>query len=78
MANFEYIDNVDDHAAAVEEAKRQSIANKDNATNSERTSYWEDLLKERYEVHQSEEFAALGKRKRSRKQVFPNAPLSLK
>ncbi|XXG40563.1 hypothetical protein AAC387_Pa01g1247 [Persea americana] len=69
VANFEYIDNVDDHAAAVEEAKRQSIANKDNATNSERTSYWEDLLKERYEVHQSEEFAALGKRKRSRKQI---------
>lgn len=71
VANFEYIDKVDDNATAVEEASRQSIANKDNATNSERANYWEDLLKERYEVHQIEEFAALGKRKRSRKQVFP-------
>lgn len=67
VANFEYIDEVAQAAAAEEEDKKQSSANKSNAVNS--ASYWEDLLKERYDVHQLEELSSLGKRKRSRKQM---------
>jgi len=39
------------------------------ASSYERTNYWEELLKDKYEVHKVEEFNALGKGKRSRKQV---------
>lgn len=45
------------------------MENKAAVNNSERTSYWEELLRDRYEVHKIEEFNALGKGKRSRKQV---------
>lgn len=68
MANFEYIEEVE--AAAEEEAQKLAAENKSSMSNSERSSYWEELLRDRYEVHKVEEFNALGKGKRSRKQVF--------
>ena len=43
---------------------------KTTTTNSERASFWEDLLRDKYEVHKVEEFNAMGKGKRSRKQVY--------
>ncbi|KAH9798850.1 CHD3-type chromatin-remodeling factor PICKLE [Citrus sinensis] len=67
VANFEYIEEVE--AAAEEEAQKLAAENKSSMSNSERSSYWEELLKDRYEVHKVEEFNALGKGKRSRKQM---------
>ncbi|XP_010525929.1 PREDICTED: CHD3-type chromatin-remodeling factor PICKLE-like [Tarenaya hassleriana] len=67
VANFEYID--EGEAAAQEEAQRLAAESKSLIGNSDRTSFWEELLKDKYEVHQAEEFNALGKRKRSRKQM---------
>ncbi|KAF7149908.1 hypothetical protein RHSIM_Rhsim02G0208200 [Rhododendron simsii] len=64
VANFEYIDEV--QAAAEEQARKASIEN--TTTYSERANYWEDLLKDKYEVNKVEEFNAMGKGKRSRKQ----------
>lgn len=68
MANFEYIDEAE--AGVEEEAPGPSGENKATVNNSERASYWEDLLKDRYEVHKVEEFNSMGKGKRSRKQVL--------
>ncbi|KAI3737951.1 hypothetical protein L2E82_27969 [Cichorium intybus] len=66
VANFEYIDE----ASKMEEEIQEPIAeDKSAATNPERSSYWEELLKDRYEVHKVEEFNSLGKGKRSRKQM---------
>lgn len=56
-------------AAEEEEAQMASTENKTAVNNSERASYWEELLRNRYEVHKTEEFNAMGKGKRSRKQV---------
>ncbi|XAR71032.1 DNA helicase [Bertholletia excelsa] len=67
VANFEYIDEVE--AAAAEEAQKASFENKTTTNNSERAGYWEELLRDRYEVHKIEEFNAMGKGKRSRKQM---------
>ncbi|KAI7995163.1 CHD3-type chromatin-remodeling factor PICKLE [Camellia lanceoleosa] len=67
VANFEYIDEVE--AAAEEEAQKASTESKPTINNPERASYWEELLKDRYEVHKVEEFNAMGKGKRSRKQM---------
>ncbi|KAL9226735.1 hypothetical protein vseg_002510 [Gypsophila vaccaria] len=67
VANFEYIDEIE--AAAEEEALKIAAEAKRNTNNSERTTYWEDLLKDKYEVHKVEEFNSLGKGKRSRKQM---------
>ncbi|KAF9614280.1 hypothetical protein IFM89_017081 [Coptis chinensis] len=67
VANFEYIDEVE--AAAEEEAKKESLVNKTTSNNSDSKNYWEDLLRERYEEQKIEEFTALGKGKRSRKQM---------
>ncbi|PIA60920.1 hypothetical protein AQUCO_00300438v1 [Aquilegia coerulea] len=67
VANFEYIDEVE--AAAEEEAKKASMMNKTAASNSESRNFWEELLRDRYEEHRVEEFTALGKGKRSRKQM---------
>ncbi|CAK7353888.1 unnamed protein product [Dovyalis caffra] len=67
VANFEYIEEVE--AAAEEEAQKAAMETKSTVTNSERTNYWEELLKDSYEVHKVEEFNALGKGKRSRKQM---------
>ncbi|XP_026427276.1 CHD3-type chromatin-remodeling factor PICKLE-like [Papaver somniferum] len=67
VANFEYIDEV--QAAAEAEAQKASMLNKPAASNTETKVYWEDLLKDRYEEHKVEEFTAMGKGKRSRKQM---------
>ncbi|KAL7187272.1 hypothetical protein ACSBR1_037354 [Camellia fascicularis] len=67
VANFEYIDEVE--AAAEEEARKASTENKTTTNNPDRASYWEELLKDRYEVHKVEEFNAMGKGNRSRKQM---------
>lgn len=67
VANFEYIDEAE--AAAQKEARRAMEENKKSTNNSDRTSYWEELLRDKYEVHKIEEFNALGKGKRSRKQM---------
>lgn len=68
MANFEYIDEAESRME--EEIEEPLAENKSAANNVERSSYWEELLKDRYEVHKIEEFNSMGKGKRSRKQVF--------
>jgi chromodomain-helicase-DNA-binding protein 4 len=68
VANFEYIDKVE--AVAEEEPQKENMDNKPSVSNPEKSSYWEELLRDRYEVHKVEEFNALGKGKRSRKQVL--------
>ncbi|CAL5332035.1 unnamed protein product [Camellia sinensis] len=67
VANFEYIDEVE--AAAEEEARKASTENKTTTNKSDRASYWEELLKDIYEVQKVEEFNAMGKGNRSRKQM---------
>ena len=67
MANFEYIEEAE---SRVEEEIQEPLAeNRSGANNVEKASYWEELLKDRYEVHKIEEFNSMGKGKRSRKQV---------
>ena len=75
MANFKYIDEAE--AAAKEEAQKAAAEAKSTINNSDRSTYWEDLLKDRYEVHKVEEFNSLGKGKRSRKQVFLRSLISI-
>lgn len=67
VANFEYVDEAE--LAAEEETPVPPAENKASVNSSERASYWEDLLRDKYEVHKIEEFNAMGKGKRSRKQV---------
>lgn len=71
VANFEYIDEIEAEAAAAKEelARKQSMNEKASGSNSDRANYWDDLLRDRYEIHQVEEFTAMGKGKRSRKQM---------
>ncbi|KAI8014023.1 CHD3-type chromatin-remodeling factor PICKLE [Camellia lanceoleosa] len=69
VANFEYIDEVEAAAAAEEEARKASTENKTTTNNPDRASYWEESLKDRYEVQKVEEFNAMGKGNRSRKQM---------
>lgn len=64
-------------AAAEAEAQKASMLNKPAASNTETKVYWEDLLKDRYEEHKVEEFTAMGKGKRSRKQVYSNSVCNL-
>ncbi|XP_024982833.1 CHD3-type chromatin-remodeling factor PICKLE [Cynara cardunculus var. scolymus] len=67
VANFEYIEEAE---SRVEEEIQEPLAeNKSAANNPEKASYWEELLKDRYEVHKIEEFNSMGKGKRSRKQM---------
>ena len=66
VANFKYIEEA---AAAEEEAQKAAMENKPTVSSAERSTYWEELLRDKYEVHKVEEFNALGKGKRSRKQV---------
>lgn len=68
MANFEYIDEVESGAEVEEPVAIEE--NKATTNNSERASFWEDLLRDRYEVHKVEEINSMGKRKRRRKQVL--------
>ncbi|XP_048444234.1 CHD3-type chromatin-remodeling factor PICKLE-like isoform X1 [Pyrus x bretschneideri] len=67
VANFEYIDEAE--AVAEEEPQKVAMESRPIASSYERTNYWEELLKDKYEVHKVEEFNALGKGKRSRKQM---------
>ena len=72
VANFEYIEEAE--TVSEEEAEKVAVENKNTINNSERTSYWEELLRDRYEVHKVEEFNAVGKGKRSLKQLFVFSP----
>lgn len=56
-------------AAKEEEERRRSSLNKASDSNAERANYWDELLKDKYEMHQIDELSSLGKGKRSRKQV---------
>ncbi|KAL0323654.1 UNVERIFIED_CONTAM: CHD3-type chromatin-remodeling factor PICKLE [Sesamum calycinum] len=67
VANFEYVDEAE--LAAEEETPVPPAENKASVNSSERATYWEDLLRDKYEVHKIEEFNAMGKGKRSRKQM---------
>ncbi|KAJ7958522.1 CHD3-type chromatin-remodeling factor PICKLE [Quillaja saponaria] len=67
VANFEYIDKL--KAVGEEEAQKSAVKNNPTMSSSERTNYWEELLKDRYEVKKVEEYSSLGKRRRSRKQM---------
>ncbi|KAK8515368.1 hypothetical protein V6N12_075412 [Hibiscus sabdariffa] len=67
VANFEYIEEAE--TVAEEETQNVAVENKNTMNNSERSSYWEELLRDRFEVHKVQEFNALGKGKRSRKQM---------
>ncbi|KAK8465456.1 hypothetical protein PHAVU_009G088700 [Phaseolus vulgaris] len=62
VANFEYVDEAE--AAAEEAAQKRAL---ENLNNSERTHFWEELLRDKYQEHKVEEFNALGKGKRNRK-----------
>jgi chromodomain-helicase-DNA-binding protein 4 len=64
VANFEYIDEAK-ALAAKEEARRKAEAE----AASNKANFWEDLLKDRYVAPEVEEHTAMGKGKRSRKQV---------
>lgn len=64
-------------AEAKEEEQMQPTEIKSNINNSEKASYWEELLKDRYEVHKIEELNAMGKGKRSRKQVLSHSKIAL-
>lgn len=55
--------------AVEEEIPAPPSESKASVNNPERASYWEDLLRDKYEVQKVEEFNAMGKGKRSRKQV---------
>ncbi|KAG8375831.1 hypothetical protein BUALT_Bualt10G0141200 [Buddleja alternifolia] len=67
VANFEYVDETE--LTAEEETPVPPTENKASANNPERATYWEDLLRDKYEVQKIEEFNAMGKGKRSRKQM---------
>lgn len=67
VANFKLIEEAE--TVAEEEAQKLAEENKYTVNNSERANYWEELLRDRYEVHKVEEFNAMGKGKRSRKQM---------
>ncbi|KAK3131779.1 hypothetical protein QOZ80_6AG0511350 [Eleusine coracana subsp. coracana] len=62
VANFEYIDE----EKAKEEARRKAAA---EAANAAKAGYWEELLKDKYDVQKVEEHTTMGKGKRSRKQM---------
>ncbi|KAF2287266.1 hypothetical protein GH714_039485 [Hevea brasiliensis] len=53
VANFEYIDEAE--AAAEEEARKAAAEARSAMSNSERANYWEELLKDQYEMVSVEE-----------------------
>ncbi|KAG6537882.1 hypothetical protein ZIOFF_002985 [Zingiber officinale] len=69
VANFEYIDEVEAAAAQEEKMKKQLEAERASNSNTDRANYWDELLKDKFEVQQIEELTAMGKGKRSRKQM---------
>ncbi|KAJ3695446.1 hypothetical protein LUZ60_000823 [Juncus effusus] len=62
VASFEFVDEA---KAAAEREQSRKQAEK----NADRANYWEELLKDKYEVKKVEEYTAMGKGKRSRKQM---------
>ncbi|KAL6502117.1 hypothetical protein OROGR_027250 [Orobanche gracilis] len=66
VANFEYVEEagLTEEDVPVPPAEYKASGNNSGAT------FWEDLLRDKYEVHKVEEFNALGKGKRSRKQMM--------
>lgn len=68
VANFEYVDEAEAAAEAAAEEAAQKRA-METVNSSERTHYWEELLKDKFQEHKVEEFNALGKGKRNRKLV---------
>ncbi|GMI95104.1 CYTOKININ-HYPERSENSITIVE 2, hypersensitive to red and blue 2, GYMNOS [Hibiscus trionum] len=66
-AKFEYKE--EEETVAEEETRKLAMENINTMNNSERTSYREELLQCKYEVQNVEELNALGKGKRSRKQM---------
>ncbi|CAI8599568.1 unnamed protein product [Vicia faba] len=66
VANFEYVDEAEAAAEAAAEEAAQKRA-METVNSSERTHYWEELLKDKFQEHKVEEFNALGKGKRNRK-----------
>ncbi|XP_027333357.1 CHD3-type chromatin-remodeling factor PICKLE [Abrus precatorius] len=66
VANFKYIDEVE---SAEEGAQKRAKENQSYESNSERTNYWEELLRDRYEEHRLEECNAFGKGKRNRNKL---------
>nr|XP_016486927.1 PREDICTED: CHD3-type chromatin-remodeling factor PICKLE-like [Nicotiana tabacum] len=67
VANFEYIE--ESEATPEEDTPTPPLENKATVNNSERATYWEELLRDRYEIHKVEELNGMGKGKRSRKQM---------
>jgi len=61
--NFEYVDEA---KATTEEAAQKRAM--ETLNSSEKTHFWEVLLRDKYQEHKKE-FNALGKRKRNRKSV---------
>ncbi|XP_020591583.1 CHD3-type chromatin-remodeling factor PICKLE-like [Phalaenopsis equestris] len=70
VANFEFIDEVEAAAAREQEALRRSMAENDSTSNPDRSNYWEELLRDKYEVMHIEESTAMGKGKRNRRQML--------
>uniref|UniRef100_A0A7N0U7Q7 CHD3-type chromatin-remodeling factor PICKLE n=1 Tax=Kalanchoe fedtschenkoi TaxID=63787 RepID=A0A7N0U7Q7_KALFE len=66
VANFEYIDGSE---TVAEVEVPEAMENEGAVNDSERNNYWEELLRDQYEVQKVEEFTAMGKGKRSRKQM---------
>ncbi|KAL4326259.1 hypothetical protein GQ457_11G015140 [Hibiscus cannabinus] len=58
--------NINQEAETVAE-EDVAVENKNTMNNYERTSYWDELSRDKNEVHKVKEFNALGKGKRSRK-----------
>ncbi|GAB2223116.1 hypothetical protein Droror1_Dr00017253 [Drosera rotundifolia] len=67
VANFEYVGDTEVEAEA--EVLKAPLESTSTMHNAERNTYWEELLRDRYEVHKTEELNSLGKGKRSRKQM---------
>ncbi|KAJ7564340.1 hypothetical protein O6H91_02G013700 [Diphasiastrum complanatum] len=71
VANFEYLEEDEAAAARLQEAEREAKADRESEIldSAARAKYWEDLLKDKYEQKQFDEFQELGKGKRSRRQA---------
>ncbi|XP_047325059.1 CHD3-type chromatin-remodeling factor PICKLE-like [Impatiens glandulifera] len=68
VANYNYVD--EEEKGKEDEQPVQPAEDISAINNPEKASYWEELLKDRYEVHKVDELNAMGKGKRSRKQML--------
>ncbi|CAA7041549.1 unnamed protein product [Microthlaspi erraticum] len=73
VANIECIEENNEAA----EKKAQETANYCVEVGPERVKYWEELLKDKHQQHQAKELIALGKRKRSCKQILKEDDIDL-